>query len=86
MRDYQTDAEMKALFDGKLAMLNRLRNVCDALALEIAEEADVATMALKDKVDVVLAAGHKIYAIKIYRVATGASLLEAKEYVENPNR
>jgi ribosomal protein L7/L12 len=86
MHIYKTDDELRAEFDGQLAMVRRMRAECDRFAMEIAQEADKSTMPVELKVAVVLAAGHKIYAIKIYREATGASLIDAKDFVENVAR
>lgn len=42
-----------------------------------------ATENLKQELKQLIAEGKKVEAVKIYRIATGAGLLEAKEYVDS---
>ena len=67
------------LADSQSRRLRRLHRKVDAILDHLGVEFDGP---MKAQVMDLLKAGEKIKAIKVYREATGASLKEAKDYVE----
>jgi ribosomal protein L7/L12 len=82
--DDKIEAEKKrAVIEAKLSMVAEMERAVHRMQEDVIRELDALGLTVEDKVALLVKSGNKTRAIMTYREATGKSLTESKDFVDD---